>query len=105
MELTIGQAIEILGRVASVNEGALTFMNKCITGEMYDDIRSSFNLRGKELIAVDVKVELDYTNGIKVIRHIAEQAKDKHLTCYLDANKVLESLEELKWDIERQNKQ
>lgn len=110
MELTIGQALEMLGRTASVNERIRILLKNCAADETYDvnDIRGFlFDIYYEDPIAADVKIVLNCTEDLtRIIEQIAKQSEEnKHLADFLDADKILADLAELNRDIKRQNRQ
>lgn len=107
MELTAGQALEILGKIISVNERMRTLLNGCATSGMYDDISDIqwFIFDDEDPITAHVKIALNCTDGVRIIEQIAKQAKENtHLAYYLDAYKILAELAELNQKIKRQDR-
>jgi len=111
MRLTIGQALEMLGRTASVNERIRILLKNCAADETYDnvnDIRGFlFDTYYEDPISADVKIVLNCTEDVtRIIEQIAKQPEEnKHLAYFLDADKILADLAELNRDIKRQNRQ
>lgn len=108
MELTAGQALEILGKIIFINEQMHNLLFNYATSKMYDDDVSDireFILDDKYPVTADVKIELHCEDGISIIQQTIKQARENsRLTYYLDAHKILAELEELNQKIKRQNR-
>lgn len=108
MKLTTAQALEILGRIAFLNEQIRVLLNNYPSiGDIIDDgdVQELINQVNRgESLKTEIKLTANCSTAIKALMKIAEQSEqDEDIILFLDANKICKDLVNLDVEIKSQN--
>ena len=109
MKLTFSQTLELLGKIASVNERLRTLLDSCDINGGYDDLNGFrdliYEVSKGDLLRAEVSIVLDCANLINTVKQIVEHAEEnRYLVNFLDASKIHADLVALDLEIKRKNK-
>lgn len=108
MEVTANQALDMLGRIAFINERLDALLSDCYGNGQYDAVNEVKNIiwasRESQPLSAKVTITVDCGKMIKAVEQIADIAAEagSH-RIYQDANALLVDLVNLAADAKRQN--